>query len=75
MLAVNLIVHRLQSHDGSLILCWRRIRKFDENKQTHRWRTDNSVTEATLISVDRWGERANNRGDSTIKEEDEEKKN
>ena len=37
--------------------------------------TDGSKTEATLILCGYSGERANNRGDSTIKEEDEEKKN
>ena len=40
MPAANLIVHGLQLHDGGLILCWRRIRKFDENKQTHGEQTD-----------------------------------
>ena len=60
--AANSIVHGLQSRDGGLILCWRRIRKFDENKQTNRRRadrqTENSIREATLIPVDRRGERA-----------------
>ena len=28
--------HGIQLRDGGLILYWRRIRKFDENKQTHR---------------------------------------
>ena len=48
---------------ASLILCWRRIRKFDENKQTNRQtenrHTENSKPEATLIPVDCQGERAN----------------
>ena len=38
-LAANSIVHALQSRDGGLILCWRRIRKFDENRQTDREQT------------------------------------
>ena len=42
-----------------LILYCSRIRKFDENKQTDREQTENSITEATLIPVDRRGERAN----------------
>ena len=37
--------------------------------------SNGSNTEATLILCGYSGERANNRGDSTIKEEDEEKKN
>ena len=47
----------------------RKIRKFAD-----RQRTDSSNTEATLILCGYSGERANNRGDSTIEEEDEEKK-
>ena len=43
--------------------------------QTSREQSDGSKTEATLILCGYSGERANNRGDSTIKEEDEEKKN
>ena len=51
----------------------RKIRKFADN-QTDRQRTKNSSnTEATLILCGYSGERANNRGESTIKEEDEEK--
>jgi len=42
------------------------------DKQTNR-QTDSSNTEATLIPCGSSGERANNIGDSTIKEEDEEK--
>ena len=54
----------------------RRIRKFADRQRTDRQRTENSSkTEATLILCGSSGERANNRGDSTIKEEDEEKKN
>ena len=45
-----------------------------ENRQSSR-QTDSSNTEATLILCGSSGERANNTGDSTIKEEDEEKKN
>ena len=52
----------------------RKIRKFAD-KQSSRQRTNGSNTEATLILCGYSGERANNRGDSTIKEEDEEKKN
>ena len=48
------------SNRSSLILCWQRIRKFEENKQTDREHTDNSKPEATLIPVDRRSERANN---------------
>ena len=44
-------------------MCWRRIRKFDENRQTENKQTnrqtENSKPEATLIPVDRRGERAN----------------
>ena len=50
----NSIVHRLQSRNGGLILCWRRIRKFAQNRQT-----ENSKPEATLILLDRWSEQAN----------------
>ena len=32
----NYRAHGIQLRDSSLILCWRRIRKFDENKQTDR---------------------------------------
>ena len=49
----------------------RKIRKFADREQTE----NSSKTEATLILCGSSGERANNRGDSTIKEEDEEKKN
>ena len=59
MPAANLIAHWPQLHGGGLILCWRRIRKFDENKQTDKEHTDNSKPEATLIPVDCRGERAN----------------
>ena len=52
----------------------RKIRKFADN-QTSRQTKNSSKTEATLILCGYSGERANNRGDSTIKEEDEEKKN
>ena len=38
-LDTNYGAHRIQLRDGGLILCWRRIRKFDENKQTHREQT------------------------------------
>ena len=62
-LGVNYRVHGIQLRDGGLILCWRRIRKFDENKQTNRQtenrHTENSKPEATLIPVDRRGEQAN----------------
>ena len=51
----------------------------ERNDNICRQRTDNqtdsSNTEATLIPCGSSGEWANNRGDSTIKEEDEEKKN
>ena len=57
----------------------RRIRKFADkqrtNRQSSRQTENSSNTEATLILCGSSGERANNRGDSTIKEEDEEKKN
>ena len=49
----------------------RRIRKFYDKQRTK----NSSNTEATLILCGYSGERANNREDSTIKEEDEEKKN
>ena len=49
----NYRAHRIQLRDGGLILCWRRIRKNDENKQTENRQTENSITEATLIPVDR----------------------
>jgi len=49
----------------------------ERNDNICRQRTDNqtdsSNTEATLIPCGSSGERANNIGDSTIKEEDEEK--
>jgi len=55
----------------------RRIRKFADkqrtNRQSSRQTENSSNTEATLILCGWWGERANNRGDKTIKEEDEEK--
>ena len=44
---------------GSLILYCSRIWKKYENRQTDREQTGNSITEATLIPVDRRGERAN----------------
>ena len=47
----------------------RKIRKFADRQSKN-----SSKTEATLILCGSSGERANNRGDSTIKEEDEEKK-
>ena len=54
----------------------RTIRKFADRQRTDKEQAENSSnTEATLILCGWWGERANNRGDSTIKEEDEEKKN
>ena len=40
------------------IIIWYDIRKFAENTQTDR-QTENSKPEATLIPVDRRGERAN----------------
>ena len=59
----NYGAHGIQLRDGGLILCWRRIRKFDENRQTENRQTDrqteNSITEATLIPMDRRGDRAN----------------
>ena len=59
----NYGAHGIQLRDRSLILCWRRIRKFDENRQRTDRQTDreNSNTEATLISVDHRGEQANNK--------------
>ena len=54
----------------------RRIRKFGDREQTDNQtnrQTDSSNTEATLIPCGSSGERANNTGDTTIKEEDEEK--
>ena len=54
----------------------RKIRKFaDKEHRTNNNQADGSKTEATLILCGYSGERANNRGDSTIKEEDEENKN
>ena len=53
----------------------RRIRKFADIQRTNRQssrQTDSSNTEATLILCGSSGERANNRGDTTITEEDEE---
>ena len=35
----NYGAHGIQLRDGGLILCWRRIRKFDENRLTDRQRT------------------------------------
>ena len=32
----NYGAHGIQLRDGGLILCWRRIRKFDENRQTEK---------------------------------------
>ena len=55
----NYGAHGTQLSDSGLILCWRRIGKFDENRQTGNKQTENSSTEATLIQVDRWGKRAN----------------
>ena len=53
----------------------RKIRKLADN-QAIKQRTENSSkAEATLILSGYSGERANNRGDSTMKEKDEEKKN
>ena len=57
--AANYGAQGIQLCDGGLILCWRRIRKFDENRQTENRHTENSKPEATLIPVDRRGERAN----------------
>ena len=54
------------------------MRKFANthtSKEQSSRQTDGSKTEATLILCGYSGERANNRGDSTIEEEDEEKKN
>ena len=56
----------------------RKMRKFADthtSKEQSSRQTDGSKTEATLILCGYSGERANNRGDSTIKEEDQEKKN
>ena len=48
----------------------RKIRKFADRQTENRQRTENSSkTEATLILCGSSGERANNTGDSTIKEE------
>ena len=52
----------------------RKIRKFAYN-QADKQTKNSSKTEATLILCGYSGERANNRGASTIKEEDGEKKN
>ena len=41
------------------MLCWRRIRKFDENKQTENRQPGNSKPEATLIPMDPRSEWAN----------------
>ena len=65
-LGTNYGAHRIQLRDGGLILCWRRIRKFDENRQTENRHTENSKPEATLIPVDRWGEGANNDSNNDI---------
>ena len=55
------------------------MRKFADTQtskeQSSRQTENSSKTEATVILCGSSGERANNRGDSTIKEEDEEKKN
>ena len=54
------------------------MRKFasrQSSKQASKQAKNISKAEATLILCGYSGERANNRGDSTIKEEDEEKKN
>ena len=48
------------------------MRKFAQNRQSSK-QTNSSNTEATLIPCGSSGERANNTGDTTIKEEDEEK--
>ena len=49
-----------RDHCSGLILYCSRIRKNIENsEQTENRHTDNSITEATLIPVDRQGERAN----------------
>ena len=37
---VNYGAHRIQLRDGGLILCWRRIRKFNENRQKENKQTD-----------------------------------
>ena len=53
-----------------------KIRKFADKQRTIKEQSKNiSNTEATLILCGYSGERANNTGDSSIKEEDEEKKN
>ena len=54
MLAANSIADGPQLCDGGLILCWSKIRKFitqpaTEKIHTDRQRTENSITEATLI--------------------------
>ena len=36
----NYGAHGIQLRDGSLILCWRRIRKFDKNRETENRETD-----------------------------------
>ena len=51
------------------------MRKFADREQSSKQTKNSSNTEATLILCGSSGERANNRGDSTIIEEDEEKKN
>ena len=51
-----------------------KIRKFADT-QSDKEQSSSSKTEATLILCGYSGERANNRGDSTIKQEDEEMKN
>ena len=65
-LAANSVAHTSQFRDGSLILCWNRIRNFvtyilrtHREHTENRQRTDNSKPEATLIPVDSRGERAN----------------
>ena len=51
----------------------RRIRKFADRQADREQAENSSKTEATLILCGSSGERANNIGDSTIKEENEEK--
>ena len=52
----------------------RKIRKFADREQSRREQTENSSkTETTLLLCGSSGERANNIGDTTITEEDEEK--
>ena len=51
----------------------RKIRKFGDKEQTDNQAKNSAKTETTLILCGSSGERANNIGDSTIKEEDEEK--